>query len=204
MSQDKTQQAGGFVTPEFRVAFPAVFDARANQNDPTGTAKYEITMLFPKDADLSDFKKDMARVIREQFPDASKMPAKGTIRSPIRDGDEKAEWEGYAGHWFIKATSVYKPGIVDPACHEIIDPSKIYGGCWCRAYVRAFYYDNKGNKGVSFGLQHIQKLRDDTAFGNFVKATDVFSPVAGAETNDPDIYDQGGATKAGGVEDVFG
>ena len=49
------------LTPEFRVSFPEVFQARAMEagQEP----KYSITMLFPKGCDLSALKKAAAEVL---------------------------------------------------------------------------------------------------------------------------------------------
>ena len=41
----------------------------------------------------------------------------------------------------------------------------------------AFTYDTKGNKGVSFGLNNVQKVKDDEPLGNFSRAEDDFDEV---------------------------
>ena len=44
-------------------------------------------------------------------------------------------------------------------------PEGFYAGCYARAAITAFGYDRKGNKGVSFSLMHIQKVKDGEPFG---------------------------------------
>jgi hypothetical protein len=53
-----------------------------------------------------------------------------------------------------------RPGIVDANLQEIISEDDFYSGCYARATLTAFAYDKLGNKGVAFGLQNIQKLKD--------------------------------------------
>jgi hypothetical protein len=54
--------------------------------------------------------------------------------------------------------------------------------------LNAYAYDQAGNKGVSFGLLHIQKVKDGESFGNRTRAEDAFAPVesAGAESSADD------------------
>ena len=47
----------------------------------------------------------------------------------------------------------------------VIDPDDIYSGCICVASVTAFAYDQAGNKGVSFFLNSVLKLRDGDRLG---------------------------------------
>jgi hypothetical protein len=86
---------------------------------------------------------------------------------PIRDGNTVA-WDGFAGHFFARAgaNADRKPGVVDAMRNHITEPSKVYGGLIARAQINAWAYDNAGNKGVSFGLNHLQIIKDDgTRFG---------------------------------------
>ena len=47
-----------------------------------------------------------------------------------------------------------------------------YAGCWVRAIVNPFQYSNSGNKGISFGLQGVQFVRDDNPFTGGVSEDD--------------------------------
>ena len=44
--------------------------------------------------------------------------------------------------------------------------------------INAFAYDQKGNRGISFGLGNIQKVKDDKPFGNRTKPQDDFAAIA--------------------------
>ena len=175
-------------TVEFRVAFPSVF--RPKRNDLSGKDEYSLVALFPKGADLSGLKAAAQAAIAKKWgDDKSKWPK--NMKNPFRDQGDRAKTQddgsetlpqGYeAGAIYLNLKSSQRPGVVAPDMQEIIDESEFYGGCWARASINAYAYDQKGNRGVAFGLNNLQKLRDDDAFGNRSKPEDDFSAVA---TND--------------------
>jgi len=142
------------LTPEFRVGFPHVFKPKVfGQGDP----KFSVMMIFEKKADLAAMKRIAMQAAKEKWGD--KLPP--NFRGPLRDGAEKAHLEGLGtGVVFTTATTKTQPGLVDRELQTIVSPSEFYPGCYARATVHAFAYDNSGNRGVSFGLQNLQKLRD--------------------------------------------
>jgi hypothetical protein len=186
-------------TPIFRVSFPSVFKPRQAQN-PTEEPKYEITMLFPKGTDLTPLLKAAVQAAEAKWgsdrrkwpgvlatldPKTYLSPVGGQTPWPFRDGDTAA-YDGYAGMISLKATSKTRPGIVAANGQTLIeDESDFYAGCWARATVVAFAYDNK-SKGVSFGLNNLQKIRDDEAFSGRGNPLADFDAVEGAD--DPANY----------------
>lgn len=159
-------------TPIFRVSFPHVFEPVENQNH---EKKYSIVMLFDKSHDLTVLKQAVAKAIVDRWgSDKTKWP-KG-LRNPLRDGEEKvlAGYPEYAGTIFCTASSKVPPGIVDGRLQAILDKNEFYSGCWARATVVAFAYDKSGNRGVAFGLNNIQKVKDDTPFTARTKAENDF------------------------------
>ena len=164
------------MTPKFRVSFPNVL--RPGKPMQAGAEpKYGITMLFPKGADLSKLKAAaQAACVDKWGADQSKWPK--NLRNPFRDQAEK-EFEGYeAGAVFVTATSKQRPGLVDAMVQDIIEEKDFYPGCYARATVNAFCYDQAGNRGVSFGLNNVQKLADGEPLGGRPRATDDFEAVA--------------------------
>lgn len=186
--------ADNIMTPEFRVSFPNIFKP-GKVLQAGAEPKYGLTMLFPKGADLAKLRKAAEEAAVEKWG-AGKVP-KG-LRSPFRDQSEK-EFEGYeAGAVFINATSKQRPGLVDAQVQEIIEERDFYPGCYARATVRAFAYDQAGNKGVAFGLQNVQKTRDGDPLGGRTRPSDDFEPVGG---DDPKTGTGGAGATA---ESVFG
>lgn len=160
------------ITPEFRVSFPNVFKARAFQDQ---EAKYSLVMLFPKKTDLTALKKAAAAAATEKWGAKEKWPK--NLRLPFRDGNDKPDTQGYEDCIFVSASNKHRPGLVDNKLQAIIDEEGFYAGCYARAEVIAFAYDTKGNKGVSFSLSNIQKLRDGEPFSGRKAAEDVFESV---------------------------
>lgn len=182
------------LTHEFRVSFPHIFKPNSFEDQ---EPKYQITMLFPKNVDLSkpaggqknSLKQAAFNAAVEKWGPREKWP-KG-LRMPFRDGDEKSDTQGYAGHIFVAASSKTQPGLVDQGLRPILNERDFYAGCYARAELIAFAYDTKGNRGVAFSLQNVQKLRDGDPFSGRKKAEDVFDAVEDS-SDDEDSYDSGG------------
>ena len=166
------------ITPEFRVSFPCVLRKNKPMSGNAEDAKYSLTMLFPPGANLQNLFDEVGRAIREEYgADRSNWPK---LQNPFRDQGDK-EFEGYEkGAIFITATAKTQPGLVDASVQKIIDESKFYAGCYAIAEVRAFCYDAKGKKGVSFGLNNVQKTRDGEPLSGRNAPEDVFSPITPA------------------------
>lgn len=187
--QKKTKEqrdACRVVTPEFRVAYPHVFKPAGMKNKPNDPKKYSVTMLFPKDADLKEIKRAMTNARIQAYGPKENWP-KG-LESPVVDGDapKYADKEGYAGHWVIKASSNedQKPSVVDQNVEPIVSQGDFYPGCYARAALLAYVWDNEFGKGVGFILDHVQKTRDGKSFGGKPQVTDVFSPVGTGSDED--------------------
>lgn len=173
------------ITPKFRVAFPNVFKAQSFQ----GKEKFVITMLFPKDTDISALKAlAKAAAVAKWGPDTAKWPR--NIDLPFRDGDEKPEWGGFPGNTYVRAASQYKPGLVDANNQEIISEGDFYGGCYAIAQVNCYAWEYMGKNGVSFGLMNVKKVADGEQFSGRQDAATVFGAMGGTEAAPPaeDIF----------------
>lgn len=174
------------ITPVFRVAFPNVFKAAAMRG---GTPKFSVTMLFPKDADLSALRIAMkAAKVQAHGSNKNNWPE---MESPVRDGDKPSPqsgqiYEGFPGHWVIRASSNEnsRPGVFDEDVSPIVDPGQFYPGCYAKAYVFAYCWEFGGRHGVGFILDHVQKQRDGKPFGGKKPGEQVFSPVNTGESED--------------------
>lgn len=162
------------VTPEFRAAFVHVFKPQDGIDG--GAPKHSVVMLFDKTTDLSQMKALAQSTAIDFFGGADKIPAK--FKSPFRDGSEKPGLEGYKDKIFVTASSNAEkfpaPGVVDANKQPILDQTQVYSGCYMRAVVTCFGYNRAGNVGVSFGLNHVQKIRDGEPFSGRGRAEDAF------------------------------
>lgn len=185
------------ITPAFRVSFPVVFKPKSFQNQ---EPKYSITMLFDESTDLKPLKRAALNAAIEKWgEDKTKWPKK--LRLPFRDGGEKEDMEGYGeGVIFVSASSKTQPGLVDARRERIINESDFYAGCWARAELIAFAYDVSGNKGVSFSLQNLQKIKDDKAFSGRKAAEDVFDVIDDG-SDDIDAYETASTSSSSSSHD---
>jgi hypothetical protein len=179
------------ITGKAILSYPHLFRPRAVKagDEP----KFSATLIF----DATEEKTTLIRlrdaafhVGRERWKDFDAMVKANRVRLPWRRGEEKADAKGYgAGKVYINCNSNQQPGVVDRRVQPIVDQREIYPGCIVIASVRAFAYDTRGNKGVSFGLNHIQKVADGEVIGGRSRAEDDFQPLG----DDP-MFGSGGST----------
>ena len=128
----------------------------------------------------------------------------GKLNWPFRSmDDEDPDDTNYSfpdGTEWIQPSTVGRPGTVDryedpdnpgkPVKIEVDDlEEKIYAGCHIRATVRAYWYDNQGNKGVAFALNNIQKVAEGERLDGRKKASDEFEALEDADDM-PDADDE--------------
>jgi len=178
------------LTPIFRVSYPHVFTATRNEmaNGGKGRDQYDIVMMFDKKdkAALTPMYELMKKVAEFRFGAGVK-----GLTNPFKDGDTGTTRSGeliseknpaYQGNIILNSWTINRPGIVNSKNEPIIDSEEIYGGCYCRAQLNAYAYEIAGNKGVSFGLLNIQKIKDGEAFGNRSRPEDAFTPIKEEES----------------------
>ncbi len=189
------------ITPEFRLSFPNLLKAKAYEDQ---EAKYSCVGLFPDDTNFGKSPRNkkgevlsvsMKRAfknacIEKWGEDEANWPTdEKNFKNPFRDGSERADTDGYENTVFVTFSNTKAPGLVDERLKAVTDEEKLYPGCWCRAEVIAFAFSKKGNKGVSFSLQNVQKVRDDDSFSSKKSAQDVFDRVDDAEDEDDEEHD---------------
>lgn len=169
--------AKAVMTPEAILSFPALFVAREYE----GQEKFQATFVFPPGSDIKELRSAATAVAKEKFGDKlGEMIQQGKFRNPFLNGKD----HGYEDGSIVVRTSSKKdskPGVVDRDGKTVItDPSVMYSGCKVRATIRPFAYDTKGNKGVSFGLQNVQRLGEGKRLDGRKAVTDEFDAVEGA------------------------
>lgn len=147
-----------FLLPVARIAFPELAKPSSFNE---GALEYGVTLLWPSDTDLSDLKNRIRGVLVARWPSLS--PAqKAALGFPLKDGNLKAEWGGFEGSVYAKAKTKLPPSLfgrrLDPATGklETLLPQVFYAGCYVKAYVSLYAYDQKGNKGVRLTLSALQ------------------------------------------------
>lgn len=165
------------VTGKVRLSFVSIFEPKIPVNG--GDAKYSITLLIPKtDKDTMGKIAQAVNDARENFckrNGSSALPVKPV--TTLHDGDGvRDNGDPYGpeckGHYVITVSSKQKPVIVDRNGQAILDSTEVYSGCYGRASINFYGYNQAGKKGISAGLLAIQKLADGEPFGTVGSASD--------------------------------
>jgi len=181
MVQEKQQD---FTTEPGRIVFPNLFEAKPivvngrEQGDPL----FGCEVLFENQEDIKPLIQVAQKLVQERFPNREMKD----MQFSFEKGDKKAakqEEKGrdadfYKGTTVLKATSKYKPGVVDSTLNNIIDPTAIYSGMWGRVHVLLKTYDAAGNIGVKAYLMNVMKTADDEKLVGGMSAKQAFADVA--------------------------
>lgn len=172
-----------YVTPPFRMSFPNLFEKDAM--DENSVPKYGLTAVWTPstftDGDKKKWKALLAALdakSREAFKKPWKDLRDAGMKTGIRDGSKKEGLEGFGkGTRFANLTTKMRPGVVDASKNKISpeegNDDEIYPGCWARATVTVYSYDNKG-KGVALGLMNVQKIKDGPRLDSRTDAAEDF------------------------------
>lgn len=172
------------VTDKVRLSYVHVWEPWSNGEGQE--AKYSVCLLIPKSDTAT-----LAKIKAAQAAAAEKGKAKhfggkvpANLKTTIKDGDTDADLERnpeMAGHFYMTVSAKTRPGVVDRNVEPILEQSEVYSGCYARVSMNAFSYSNSGNKGVSFGLNHIQKVGDGELLGGRTRAQDDFDELDDAD-----------------------
>ena len=150
----------------------------------SGALQYQGTFLIPKTADKSALDKAVLDTLVAEFGgrmggEAGVVEAikAGVIKSPFLDGDGKQGRDkdgkpkpGYAGHWFIRATSGpdYPPAMFKSERGAVVPASKadIGSGDYGYPVLNVYTWDNpKNGRGASFGFSMFMRSRKGESLG---------------------------------------
>ena len=152
---------------------PAKPTGEGGQVREDATPVFEVQMMVPpcaSDQVRSVLLPLLADKERESFPKNFGPDGRSFgLHSPIRDQAERQNYAGYTpGGILLRATTRYKPPIVDTANNPIVDPKRAYPGVWALVSFNLFAYGDKAKlpkKGISLGLQAVMIVADDNILG---------------------------------------
>jgi hypothetical protein len=166
---NETRELTKVMTPIFRAAFPHIW--KPTESD-QGKSVWSVVAIFDADADLKPLAQLAQAALIKKFGDKAQW---GKVhKSPFRKGTpdeyDLDKYPEYAGKIICNLKSYNEaPGVVklaDPVPVAIKDQSEFYAGCYAMATVTAFGWDVNGNKGVTFSLQNVCKIKDGVRLGN--------------------------------------
>lgn len=172
------------VTGKVRFSYVNLFTPRAMKEG--DEPKYSVTLLIPKHdvATVKKIKDAIAAVKADQKAITKwggKVPA--NVPTTFKDADVDTNKSGdiiadvqpeAKGCYVISVSSKEAPSIVGPDKQPILNPAEVYSGCWGRASINFFAYNFSGSKGISAGLNNIQKLEDDESLSGRTSAEEDF------------------------------
>lgn len=174
------------VTGLVRFSYVNVFAPIAQ--DDGKSPKYSVALIIPKEDEetidainlaVADCKREnmsMWKVYDIQRDISVPIKDLSILRGGLRDGDLEKNDEAYDNCMFINATSIAQPGVVDADLMDITKPSDFYSGCYGRAAITFYAYNNgPHHMGIGCTINNLQKLKDGPRLGGFSSAAEDFS-----------------------------
>lgn len=180
------------VTGEVRFSYANLIYPRGTKWD--DTPKYSTEILIPKDdlKTVNAINEAVDAAAKEKFGD--KLPR--GFNHPLRDPELEAEENGErcaaaeVGMYRVRVKSNPDPdgnrqfGVVDNQLNPITQAKDLKSGDYGRISMNAVAYDVSGNRGVSFWINNVQKLRSGEALGGQMAAEDEFDAVDSDDWDD--------------------
>jgi hypothetical protein len=162
------------ITGKVRFSYANVWQPKSING---GDEKYSVSLIIPK-KDKQTVAEIQAAIELAKKEGATKFGGKvpASLKLPLRDGDvDRPDDEAYKGCYFVNANSKDRPGIVDQNVKPILDQTEFYSGCYGRASITFYAFNQNGNKGIACGLQNLQKLSDGEPLSGRSRAEDDFT-----------------------------
>ncbi len=166
------------ITNEVRLSYANIWDPKSING---GAAKYSCSIIIPKsDTETVDaINAAIEAALNEGTAKfGGKIPPRGALKLPLRDGDTERDDDAYRGCWFVNANSTTPPQVVDKYVRPITDHSEIYSGVYAKVSIAFYAFNSNGNRGVACGLGNIQKIRDGEPLGGRTNAAAEFTTLA--------------------------
>lgn len=159
--------------------------------------KYSCCAIIKKDdkqhaeVEAAIAKAKAAGIAKGLFTEANM--SSSAFKHCLRDGDIEIETEDrpkhYAGASFFNASNVKKqPGVVGPDGKPLMEPSRLYSGCYVNLDVNFFPYNHpKGGKGIGAGFNNIMLVKEGDRLDGQKSADEAFAGFAGFAAPEDDL-----------------
>lgn len=164
-----TQPIGRILLKDARLAFPNLFEPTTVAGE--GKPRYSATLLIPADhPQLDEIRKKIEAVAKEKWKDKAASTLTSLYKTgkvALHDGDEKAQYDGFPGNFFVAAASQESapPTVVDQLRQPLTPKSgKPYAGCYVNASLEFWAQDNQWGKRINCTLRGVQFYKDGDSF----------------------------------------
>lgn len=153
-----------------RLAFSQnLFKPGAMNNDPKAEPAYSSTLLIPKnDPQVAMIREAIEKVAAEKWSAKASQILKGLIAENkvcLRDGDNKEQYEGFAGCVYIQARNKQAPMVLNRDKTPLQEKDgRPYAGCYVNASIDIWPQDNSYGKRINAKLRWVQYVKDGDAF----------------------------------------
>ena len=165
---------GKVITGKVRFSYANVWEPKSING---GDEKYSVSLIIPK-SDTKTIAEIKAAIEQAKQDGKGKFGGKiqASLKLPLRDGDvDRADDEAYKNSYFVNANSKDRPQVVDNKVKPILDQNELYSGCYGRASITFYAFNQNGNKGIACGLQNLQKLSEGEPLSGRSRAEDDFT-----------------------------
>lgn len=160
-----------------RIAFTQnLFTPGSMANDANAKPAFSSTFLIPKnDPQYAEVKKVIEKVATEKW--AAKAPAilKSLVaenKTCLRDGDNKEQYDGFAGCGYIQGRNYSEFPIVDRDKSPLSEKSgRPYAGCYVNCSLDIWAQDNNYGKRINAKIRWVQFAADGDAFSGSAPAS---------------------------------
>lgn len=164
-----------------RLAFPALFEAKTvnGEGDPAFSASFLMAPDHPAIAELrAAFEKIGKEKWGAKWPNVKK-EIEAKDRLALHDGDTKADYSGFEGHWFVSTRNKTRPLVIDRDKTPLTAADgRPYAGCYVHASIELWCQDNNYGKRINASLRGVQFYKDGDAFaGGGAASEDEFDDI---------------------------
>jgi hypothetical protein len=151
-----------------RIAFPAVFVAE--QVGGKGKPAFSATFLMtPEHPAIVLIKEGIKKAAVDKWGDEAAAILQQLVagdRVCLRNGNTKANYEGFAGNMFVSARGYTKPLVINADKSPLIETDgKPYSGCYVNGQISIWAQQNQYGKRINAQLGGVQFLADGESFG---------------------------------------
>lgn len=165
-----------------RLAFPKLF--KAEQVNGEGDPQFSATFILPKNhPNVKDIENAILQVAKEKWADkadAILKKVKAELKTCLKDGDLKADLDGFTGNYFLSASNKTRPYVINRDKTQLNpDDGVMYAGCYVYAVIDIWAMDNKFGKRICASLSGVQFYKDGDAFtGGGIASDDDFDDLS--------------------------
>jgi hypothetical protein len=178
-----------------RLAFPQIFNPKAvNEGDKPAYSALLIIDPEKQKGLIDNLKKAIQEVAKGKWGAKADtvlkaITSKGNLC--LRDGADKADYEGFDGMMYVSSRGYTRPLVIDVDKSPLTeDDGKPYSGCYANVSVELWPQDNQYGKRVNAQLRGVQFVKDGEAFagGGGSASVDEFDELEATDADTDDIF----------------